>query len=904
MDAPLLQTKLYVPVIRPDAAAGLRTSLVPRPRLIEQLNEGLPGKLTLISAPAGFGKTTLVSYWLDHLELPAAWLSLDEDDNDFVRFWTYIIAALQTIQPELGADVLAMLQSSPLPPSHTLLTPLINDLAAISEQFILVLDDYHTIEDEGIDQALNFFLENSPPHMHLVITSRADPNLSLARLRANGQLNELRSADLRFTPAETAQFLEQVTQLSLTSSEVTALDRRTEGWIAGLQMAALSLRQREPEAVAQFIEEFSGSHHYIMDYLVDEVLGGQPAEVQTFLLHTSILDRLCAPLCDAVVGTLERSDTGTFQRSIEILEYLERSNLFINPLDDQCHWYRYHHLFADLLRQRLNQAYPDRVANLHLIASQWHEQAGLTDRAVGHALAARAFDRAAALVEQVAPAMIQRIELARLLTWVEALPEDEVHARPQLALYYAWGLFLSGQIEQATARLEAVEAMLAEDEAKQTPEVQAHIDSMRAFLVRETGDLGATITLSHQALAHLPEQYWLLWRLVTLNLAIAHYLQGEFEPAHQLLTEIIATGQAAPRMASTSSAIYTNTLLLRTQGALRRALQLCQEGLESITRQGWQDLPAVGFVYVALGDLLRERNELSKAAEYLERGIQLGQEGGHPHILIAGNVWLAWLRHAQGDAAGSLEAIRAALQVVRQKRVSRFWPLPSAACYQARLWIALGDLAAAARWAQDSGLNPTDTPIPYPYEAEYLTLVRLRIAQGSLPGNLEAAETLLDRLHQGAGAAGRSGSLIEILILQALTFAAQKRGEQALSALDQALNLAEPQGFVRIFLDEGPPMAKLLRRAVAQDLHASYALRLLNAMGETAPAPQPLIEPLSQRELEVLRWVAAGYSNQEIAHELVIAVSTVKKHVNNIYGKLEVGNRTQAVARATELELL
>ncbi len=902
MDAPLLQTKLYIPMTRPDPATRLRTSLVPRPRLMERLNEGLPGKLTLICAPAGFGKTTLVSSWLDHVNLPAAWLTLDEDDNDLARFLTYLIAALQTIQPEVGTEVLALLRSSPLPRSHTLLTLLINDLTAISERFILVLDDYHSIENETIDQALSFFLDHLPPAVHLVMTSRVDPDLSLSRLRASGQLNELRSADLRFTPAETARFLEQMIDLSLAPAEVAALDRRTEGWVAGLQMAALSLRRREAAAVSQFIEEFSGSHHYIMDYLVDEVLQQQPAEVQTFLLYTSILDQLCGPLCEAIVRGDEALPPGApdASRAQELLVYLEHANLFINPLDDQRRWYRYHPLFADLLRQRLQQAYPDRVSALHLSASHWYEQADLTGPAVRHALAAQAFGRAAALVEQVAPAMIERSELARLLTWLETLPDDEVQARPRLALYYAWDLFLSGQIEQAATRLEAVEAMLATNEAKQTPEVQGHIAAIRAYLARLAGDFASTMALSRQALTHLPEQDSLLRAMFTFNLAIAHYFQGEFEPASQLLSEIIATGQTSQRVASTLSAIYLNTQLLRARGALQQALQLCQEGLELVARRGWHHFPAAGFVYVAFGDLLRERNELSTAAEYLERGIKLGQAGGHPSILIIGHAWLAWLRQTQGDVSGSHDAIRAALQIDQQYEGSRFWPLPSAACCQARLWIAQGNLAAASRWAQASGLNQADTKITFHYEVEYLTLARLLIAQG----HLEAAEALLLRLHQGAASAGRNGSLIEILILQAITLAAQDRGEEALSALAQALGMAEPEGFVRIFLDEGAPMARLLRQAVAQDLYASYALRLLNALGEAATAPQPLIESLSERELEVLRRVAAGYSNQEIAQDLVIAVSTVKKHIYNIYGKLEVGSRTQAVARARELGLL
>ncbi|MCB0163388.1 MAG: hypothetical protein KDI79_04120 [Anaerolineae bacterium] len=907
----MLQTKFYIPMTRPpEPTVGLRTGFIPRPHLIDRLNQGLAGKLTLISAPAGFGKTTLVSHWLEQVDRPVAWLALDQDDNDLARFLRYLIAALQTVHPIVGTEVLALLQSSPLPPGRTLLTLLINDLMAVSAKSLLVLDDYHLIDTAAIDQALTYFIEHLPPTLHLVLTSRADPNLPLARLRANRQMSELRSADLRFTPPETAQFLVQMTGLSLAPAEVEALDRRTEGWIAGLQMAALSLGQRQTEAVTQFIEAFSGSHHYIMDYLVDEVLHQQPVEIQTFLLYTAILDRLCGPLCEAILRGTESLDNGRdispaparpdAARAPAILAYLEQANLFIVPLDQQRHWYRYHPLFADLLRHRLHQTYPAQLATLHLSASQWYEQAGLMDAAVQHALAAQLFSRAAALVEQVASAMIQRSELTRLLTWLDLLPVEVIEAQPLLGLYYCWGLFLSGQIEPAVTRLEAIEARLEADDTHQTADVQAHAAAMRAYLMRETGDLASTITLSRQALAHLPRQDSLLGAMVALNLVIAHYLQGDFEPASQLLTQIIATGQSAHLMANTLSAIYLNAQLLRAQGHLQQALQLCHDGLALVARHGWHNSPAVGFLYVVLGDLLRETNDLTPAADYLAKGIDLGQAGGHPHILIAGHVWLARLRQTQGDVAGSQAAVRVAQQLEQQYKVSRFWPLPSAANDQVRLWIAHGNLAAANRWAQASGLNRVDTPITYLDEAAYLTLARLRLAEG----DVEAAEPLLRRLYQAAAAAKRNGSLIEILVLQALTLAGQKRGEKAVSTLAQALGLAEPEAFTRIFLDEGAPIAELLRRAVAQGQHAPYALHLLNALGETTTAPQPLIEPLSERELEVLRRVAAGYSNKEIAEELVVTVSTVKRHISNIYGKLEAASRTQAVAKARELKLL
>ncbi|MEZ4863700.1 MAG: LuxR C-terminal-related transcriptional regulator [Caldilineaceae bacterium] len=922
METPLLQTKLYIPVTRPAPVAGLRTSLIPRPRLLAQLNEGLPGKMTLLSAPAGFGKTTLISDWVNHISHSVAWLSLDEEDNDFARFLAYVTTALQTIQPTIGREVLALLSSSPLPPSATIITLLINDLAAVTEKFVLVLEDYHVIETATIDQALTFLLDHMPPTMHLVMTSRIDPNLPCARLRAGGQLNELRSADLRFTLAETAQFLAQMTGLQLTTAEVGALDRRTEGWIAGLQMAALSLHRAETVTVTQFIENFSGSHHYIMDYLIDEVLQQQPDEIQHFLLQSSILEQLCGPLCDAVIaGALDdlpgvhQADatpttysTSAPPEAVEAqtvnsqltLEYLEHANLFINPLDEQRHWYRYHPLFADLLRHRLTQIAPAQMPTLHLRASHWYAQAGLKRQAAQHALAAQDFDRAATLLEQLAPAMIQRAQLARLLVWLDSLPADELQARPLLSLYYSWGLFFSGQIDEAACRLAAIEIMVATDAAKQTPKVQGHLAAMRAYLVRETGDLATAITLSRQALVHLSAQDTLLRAMVMLNLAMAHYFLGEFEPASQLLTATITTGQKVELVANTLSAMYLQTQLLQARGALQQALALCQEGLEWVAQHGWANLPAVGFLYVALGDLLCERNELTSATEYLEKGVRLGQAGAYPHILISGHVGLAWLRQVQGDPSGSQVAMHTALQLVRHHRVGRFWPLPAPARMQARLAIAQDNLAAAQRWAQARDLQPPHSPIPYREEADYLTLARLQIAQG----DLEAAKALLTCLHRAADAAARSGSLLEILILQAITAAAQDRPQAALSALAQALSLAEPEGFVRIFLDEGPPLVELLRQAVAHDRHGSYALRLLDAAGESATASQPLVEPLSKRELEVLRLIAAGYTNKAIAQALVVAVSTVKRHIANIYGKLEVRNRTQAVAAARTLNLL
>jgi LuxR family maltose regulon positive regulatory protein len=563
----LLSTKLFIPQARQ------LQDVLPRLRLVEQLQMGLTRKLTLISAPAGFGKTTLLTQWIPQSERCVSWLSLDEADNDLTRFLTYFIAALQTLKADFGQAFLVALQAPQLPPIESLITALINEIVQTLGEFALVLDDYHLIQLEAIHTAIAFLLNNLPPNMHLILASRADPPLPLARLRMRGQLTELRAADLRFTLAEATTFFQQIKDLPLLADQIEALETRTEGWIAGLQLAALSIRGHED--VAGFIQAFSGSHRHVLSYLVEEVLNQCPADTLDFLLQTSILGRLSAPLCDAVTG---RSD------SHQMLEKIEAANLFLIPLDDTGQWYRYHHLFAEMLQSRLQQTQPGLRPALHRRASEWHEQSGYLVEAINHALAAQAFDRAAMLVEQVAPAMIQYSELVRLLSWLEILPADEVQTRPLLGLYYGWSLFLSGQIQPAVAHLEAVEALLEADATKQTPEVQGHVAAMRAYLIRVTGDLAATITLSRQALTHLPEQDSLLRAMVTLNLAIAHYLQGEFEPASDLLTQTIATGQTAQRMANTLAAIYLNTQLLRGQGSLQQALQLCQDGLELVAR--------------------------------------------------------------------------------------------------------------------------------------------------------------------------------------------------------------------------------------------------------------------------------------------------------------------------------
>lgn len=906
----LLTTKLYRPQSRPD--------LVARPRLLDRLDAGLHGPLTLVCAPAGFGKTTLLADWLGRTECPVAWLGLDASDSDLVVFLRYLVAALQTLAPQVGAALADLLESPQPPAVEALLTTLLNDMTALPSGSLLVLDDYHVITTPAIHHAVSFLIDHLPPTLHLVIATREDPPIPLARLRARRQVSELRAEQLRFTAEEAAAFLTEVMALTLTANDLAALGARTEGWIAGLQLAALAMQDRDE--YASFIAAFTGSNRFIVDYLADEVLSRQPAHIQSFLVQTAILDRMSGPLCDSVRGE-EAPIASTERASQHLLEQLERANLFVVPLDAERQWYRYHHLFSEMLRARLRRDMPiSHVAALHRRAGAWYAHAGYTSEAVQHALVGQDYAQAALLVERVALAMIQRSELARLLVWIERLPQEAVQARPLLGLSYAWGLFLSGRIGAAVARLDMVEAALAASGTPPPPEAQGHIAAMRAYLVRETGDLDATIAYSRQAIAHLARHDTLLRAMVVVNLAIAQYLKGAFDQAAELLSETVASGRTAQLMANTLSAIYIHTQLLRYRGDLGQALQVCQEGLALVERHGWQRSPAVGFLHVAIGELLRERNQLDAAAEHLARGITLGREGGHPHILIAGNVWLAWLRQTQADAAGSQEAIDAALQVVQTYQVSRYWPLPVAAACQARLWIVRGDLAGASLWGQAREGSWGGISGDYIDEAEDVTLARLWIAQGAYV----AATDLLSHLQRAATAGGRRGSLIEILILQAIANAARQREQDALEALSQALGLAAPEGYVRIFVDEGAPMRQLLeaqsaeRRAQSDPLQF-YRELLLSAFQRSDEAQtggaqvvlpsalersNPLAEPLSARELEVLELIAAGHSNQAIADTLIIAVGTVKKHINNIYSKLDVQSRTQALARARELSLL
>jgi len=850
MATPLLKTKLYIPPVRPDPSTGLRTRLVPRPRLIERLNEGLlrKRKLTLISVPAGFGKTTLLSEWVHHLETgffpknlvsglrpPVAWLSLDEGDNDVARFMAYLVAALQTIEANVGAGVPSAFQSPQPPPIESLFTSLINEITEIANPFILVLDDYHLIAAQPVHDALTFLLDHLPPPMHLVIATRADPPLPIARLRGRGQLTELRLTDLRFTSDEAAAFLNQVMGLGLAADDIATLASRTEGWIAGLQMAAVSMRGQED--VAGFIRAFTGSDRYILDYLVEEVLQRQPESVQTFLLQTSILDHLTGALCDAVTGISESASQRGFAdlqicrfadlSSQEILEHLERNNIFVVPLDNERRWYRYHRLFADLLRQRLQQTQPDLVPTLHRRASEWYEQNSLTAEAIDHALAAGDFEQAARLIEQAAEATLMRSEVATLLRWVESLPDELVHDRPSLCVYHAWALLFGGR------PLEAVEARL-QDVEEDADLISGRAAPLRALVALYQNQIPRAAELSRRALEQLPQDDVFLRGFATWLLSISHIVDGDIVAARQTLEEIARRSQEAGNVMVAVMVTCNRAELHKRQGQLDKAAALYQQALALAVDGQGQRLPIAGEALMGLGELSREWNDLKAAVRYLTAGIELTRKWAEIGA-IDGYISLAHVRQAQGDLEGAQKPLQKAWQLALQFDATEMDDFLVAA-HQARLWVVQDNLAAAKRWAEERGLTAeaslaeleervSDASLRSSRRrtAEYLTLVWVLIAQERCDDALALLEPLLAIAERW----GLNERVIKVQILKALACHAQGDIAQALDALERALALAEPEGYVRVFLDEGEPMARLLYRAAARGIAPEYAGRLL-----------------------------------------------------------------------------
>jgi ATP/maltotriose-dependent transcriptional regulator MalT len=789
----LLATKLHMPRTRP--------GFVARPRLVDRLARAHGGELTLVCAPAGFGKTALLADWARRSQRPVAWLSLDDADNDPARFWRHVAAALDTVRPRVAQHVAALLGGLQTTSFETVVTTLVNELAGVTDEAVLVLDDYHLVQAPPVRASLGFLIDHLPPQLWLVVASRADPPLPLARLRARGQLTELRERDLRFTPAEAAELLRTAVGPDLPEAAVAALVDRTEGWVAGLQLAVLSLQGRTDTAA--FVEGFSGSHRYVLDYLTEEVLDRQPQQLRAFLLQTSVLERLYGPLCDAVTG---RTD------SQQLLEQVERANLFLVPLDEVRGWWRYHHLFADLLRARLAREQPDRVPELHTSAAAWSEQHGLVDDTIRHALAADEFAWAARLIERHFDALQQAGEYATLRRWLQALPADLVRSRPRLCLAQAVAAISGVQLEAAESLLADAERALADrGEESQEPfdpsvgraasmlaNVPAGIALERAVLARLHGDAERTTEFAQQALGQLGEEDADALRRSQAKyyLAVADWLRGRVVEAEQALAGLAAEQRAAGA-GYFARLCYNLGQVQRTRGQLGAALGTYQRLLEAAAAPGQPASPAAGIAHVGMAEVRYERGELDAALEHATQGVVVSRQLGWPPHLVAGLAILAWIRQAQGDWAGALEAIRKAERVeLSPAVVGLLNPLPVA---WARLALAHGQVDAATRWVQQRGLK-VDDEVSYPREREYLVLVQVLLAQQTP----ERALRLLERLHAQAAAQGRTGSVIEVRALQALALHASGDQAGALAALAQALTLGAPGGYLRVFVEEGP----------------------------------------------------------------------------------------------------
>ena len=852
----------------------------------------------------------------------AAWLSLDEGDNELAGFLTYLVAALQTIAPNIGAGVLGVLQAPQPPPIESILTALLNEITTVQDHFVLVLDDYHVIDSKRVNQSLTFLLEHLPPHMHLVIATREDPALPLSRLRASGQLTELRAADLRFTSAEAAEFLNQVMGLSLSAEDISTLESRAEGWIAGLQLAALSMQGNKD--VPGFIRTFAGDHRYIVDYLVEEVLKSQPEPVRSFLLQTAILDRLNGSLCDAVIGNHQEEGSAR-------LEALQRGNFFIIPLDDRRNWYRYHRLFADVLRMHLMAEQPDQVPALHRRASEWYEHNGSATDAIRHALAAKDFERAANLVELAVPGMRRNRQEATAteLGWLKALPDELVRIRPVLSVAYAYALFGGGEPEAAEARLQDAERWLDTTAGMRTrpesPEagmvvvdkeefrrLPGMIALLRTAQALARGDMPETVKNARRVLDLAPENDYLMLGGAASTLGLAAWSSGDLDTARRMT----ADGMANVRLAGYISPAIGGAIVLAdiqiAQGCLREAMSTYERALQWATAPDAPVMRGAADMYVGMSTLSREHNDLKTATQHLLTSQALGELAGLPQNPYRWCAAMTRVREAQGDLDGALALLDQAERLYTGNFSPNVRPL---AARKTRVWLAQGRLGDALGWASEQGLS-ADDDLSYLREYVHITLARVILARcqsNPADGSILEAIGLLARLLKAAESGGRVGSVIEILVLQAAAYHAQGDLPAALLPLEHALALAAPEGYVRMFLDEGSGMLQLLRAASAREIMPDYTGRLLAAFeaeqrkSEDKPDLLPaklLIEPLSQRELEILRLIAQGLSNQAIGKRLFLALDTVKGHNRKIFDKLQVQSRTEAVARARELGVL
>ena len=896
MHQTLLTTKLYFPTAR--------SSLVSRPRLVDRLQAGLCGPLTLISAPAGSGKTTLLSEWRAGAGagLPVSWISLDAADNDPLRFFQYMSAALDTLQPGVAQEIQPLLQSFEQPNIEALLTMLVNTLDGFLQDFVLVFDDYHVIDAPTIHEALTFLLDHLPPHMHLVFLTRADPPLPIARFRARGQLTEIRATDLRFSVDEATRFLNQVMGLNLTGEQVAALEARSEGWITGLQLAALSMQGRKD--VTGFISTFTGSHQYIVDYLAEEVLNRQPETIREFLLKTSLLDRLTGTLCDAVI---ERTGGQA------MLEMLAHSNLFLIPLDDERCWFRYHHLFADLLQNRLRQSSrPQAIADLHQRASKWYDSHKMLNDAIEHSLAAQEYEEVKRLLRGYFPGWFRAENRARTFQWLEGFPKDFLEAEPWLCVVYAWIVWSWGKMGEAETYLAyAQQALIRLEAAGKLPVgdfeydgLPAEILAFRALISAQRDDPDYVIELANQALALSPENAHTVRGIAHLALQTVYRNLGEMEKAIEACRLGLPEAQAGAEIGTVVSILQTLGVTLFIQGRLHEAAQVYREGLEHAASKGEAHFPAYSLIRMRLADIHYQWNQLDDAENLVKTGLERSDFGGNLWGMFYGRHLFCRILFARGDRQG-VQKILSEIEGILPKMVGAYYS-EELNCVTELTKVRLGVIenAELGNLTAPSALgdNPTTTQVE-----RVLNQMNVQVALKKT----EQIPEMLSELERITSRRGNLAYLIKVFILQAVVWQRKGELERALTGLEKALSLAKPEGFMRVFLDEGEPIRELLKVAgsrLKDETVVRYSRELLEAFvtesAQSILAKQQLIEPLSERELEVLQLVAVGKSNQQIANALFITRGTVKKHLNNIFGKLNVQSRTQCVARGRELNLL
>ena len=902
-----LATKLYVPRSQPGS--------VPRRRLLDRLGDGLTRRLTVVSAPAGFGKTVLLAEWARHAVTPVAWLSLDTGDNDPARFWRHAVVALDRVVPGVAERVIPLIGSLDLT-CDGLVTAVINEMATQTSDVALILDDYHLITLPAIHESVAFFVDHLPPNLHLVLASRTDPPLRLAALRARGQLAELRAADLRFTPGEAGALLHATAGADLPGDVTGALAAQTEGWAAGLHLAALSL-QGQPEA-SNSLAAFSGTHRFVFDYLTEEVLDRQPEPVREFLLETSILDRLSGPVCDAVTG---RDD------SQQMLEAIERANLFLVPLDEVRGWWRYHHLFAELLRARLDQERPSRAQQLHQAASRWHDEQGLIEDAIRHAVAAGDTARAARLIERHFDALVLRGEGVTLQRWLAALPAEVTGVRPRLLLGQARLALLSGRTEGVEGLLNAAGRAFADaTDEDYEPSVgraasllvnpPATLALAWGILAELRGDAEGAIEHAGRALDRVRDGEIALETITRGHVAVAEWLRGRLGDAERLMEARIARFEAAGEVNLAAWSSHYLGQVQRAQGRLDAASETYQRAMSVASVQGRPVLPGAGVAYVGLAEIAYQRGDTGGARRFAAEGIPLCRQLVYTQPLANGLATLAWIAHASGDAPGALAAMEEAARVAPGLDVANL--LNTVPAQRAHLLLAQGNVSAAAEWVHQRGLTTGDDP-GYAREPEHLILARVLLAQD----RSDEASRFLGRLYDLAVSQQRTGSVIEIQALRALAYAASGDHATAIATLANALTLAAPQGYVRVFVNEGDSMRTLLSQVIAAQRtdHVAASVPLdylarLSSFFEPEETPQfrrgkrgaaagsGVLVALSDREREVLALLATGKQNREIADELYVALDTVKKHVTHIFAKIGATNRTEAIARARELGLL